>query len=306
MKKRRIKYFLVAIVIAWLFGANIIVGKIYNNSYEIDIKEISVVKQEQLFSLEYAVDKFTVEHNLFDLVNISGWALCPTSSGEAKQLTSILLISDSRIYEIKTEQQQRGDVKNLMLERGGFQVSGNHGFFVTFCPYVIRDGVYQVVFACKEDEMVVGSNTSEYLFVKKRGEIKIEERLSRRLEAVEIQNQLSGNIEKCIDYIGKQKDFLLIKGWMIMDEGVGENHEKIVELILDNKTRIIYEADTYSRPDLLQITSLENSLRAGIIVKIPYQDIENYKNVKINFYIREQGNVYLDEESECYNIDEIS
>lgn len=303
MSRYMCKWFLIGVIVIWFLSANTIMGKIYNYN-RVTIEKDPILEQEQQLPSMYSIDAFNMEENLFNLVNISGWAVCPTSENEDNQVTNILLESDKTSYMIKTEKQRRVDIKEILRNNGGFQIGDMHGFFVTFCPYVIKDGEYQVYLACYENGQIVGKEAAGYSLDKKNGKIEIRESTSQLLSDIPMNNVKVANIRRNTDCIGVQNDYFIIKGWMfIVSEDVA-NQEKIVEIISDSGKVMRYKAEIHSRVDLHEQTGLKNCTTAGFVCRIPYKDLKEFDKVELNYYILESGQLYTSGDKEIFTFKE--
>lgn len=297
LKKNGLLIFFFVVMVWFIFSTKIIVGR-YNKN--LDITADINVPDTTLATVYYSIDDIYESTDIFNSVNIWGWALCPTSKLEENQMIFILLESEKKNFKLSTKMIYRPDLIEL-FQGQGISIEGQmHGFSLNFSPYLIPDDQYSISILCQEGEQIIGRQKSQYTLKKTRGESHIILNGGQQLQNFNENEAQDKDIKRWIDSVDREKEDLIIKGWMFLPEG-GDATKSIIG-ITSGTNKTYYEAATYIRSDLITITNEENCKRAGFIVRIPAEDIIDSKSVIVDFYIKNQSALYKASDSQIIEV----
>lgn len=277
------------LVFGWLIISTKFITGIYNRQIEITSNiAVPEVTTEMLY---YSIDDIYESEDIFNSLNIIGWALCPSSEPNERQKTYILLESSANIYKLSTTAEYRMNLPAMFKDLGFDKVGAKHGFSLNFCPYFIPDGEYTVSLVCQEDTIVLGKQNTQYLLKKSAGKSQFVLADSQRLTELESKEYEEVDIRGWIDSCKREGDELIIKGWMFSNTEMVRGEEHIIGLSLNEATQY-YLPTSYVRGDLISITTADNCRTAGFALKIPMENLENAKTVKVSFCIQTKDGLY--------------
>lgn len=301
IKNKKIQIVAALIATIWLFFSTTIITQLYNKDIMIKINpEYNI---ENMDTVQFSFDELYATDSIFNSINILGWAVCPTGVLESEQQVAILLQSSEQSYEISTKSEFRSDLATFFQQRN-ITITGNyHGFSVDFCPYFVKNGIYDIWIAIQANGEMIGLQKTSYVLKKGSREISVEADYGQILTAGLSQEPVSeSSLAYCVDSVERDSEQLTIAGWLYLPQGTSRNVSTLVGITLDNGEQLIYDAATYNRADLISITTEENCTDAGFRIGVPLELIENTSNITLDFYKQVGDTLYHSPTQQTFEI----
>lgn len=284
MNKKKLAIFCLA-VIWFAFSTKILTG-IYNRNAEIT-KSVEIPYLDAPIGY-HCVDDFYCTDDIFSSVNISGWAVYPDATEEAK--IYLYLESPRCQYKIGTQSVQRIDILTL-LDAWGVPVQGDdHGFTAAFSPYFMKNGEYELYVLSQVGDKLVGMSRANYVVKKDMKQVLIEKSTSSRVEKIVPEDTIK--MQRWVDYILEEDGMLKIGGWILFPGVTNEYRESYIGIAADGREETFYKAVTSCKLSLLNMTQESYCREAGFEVEIPLEDLGNLESGYLNFYVKSGGKYY--------------
>lgn len=282
LKDRRKHIVAWLLIIIWLLSSTDVIARIYNRN--VTIKNAPEYNIEQLHILQFSLDEIYVTDSIFQSVNILGWAVCPFNIRENDQEVTILLQSSEQTYEINTKPQFRSDLFGFFQQQNITVTGKYHGFSVDFCPYFIRNGIYDICLVIQVDGETIGWQKTSYMLKKDNQGITVEKASSQLMADSLSATYEDSSLAYYVDSIEKGDNILTVTGWLYLPQETIVGSSTLIGLTTDAGRQLIYKAVTYSRADLLSITTEENCIDAGFRIEVPLELLDNANSITLDFY----------------------
>lgn len=291
IKKKKVIYIAIWIIfILYLISANKIIASIKdNNVTEVSTRIDELKKDTVLHSIEV-----NFQEGIFGSFDYIGWAFCETNFDNTNKEVWIILANDKKTYMYKNELKRRDDVFDAFKEQ--YKIKGSyHGISSNVSTVGVKTGIYKLYIYCKENEDNYGLVDTGIMIRKDNRGIRQYAWYSSELYSF-VETISNRNVESAIDSASVTEDGFRVIGWAFVPDLDTANQSVYVRLTFDDGTKVTYDTQNISRPDVG--IAYENDLynNSGFMAVIPGDKLKG-GGIKIEILVKNEGNVYLSSSS---------
>lgn len=262
---------LVALFILWLLFSNYIISLQAQSRLRPDDFSDELTKQGYS-----AIDTIVVnDESILEDLSMSGWAFIPTLEDNHKREVQLVFISSDNTYSVDLLLVDRPDVLRAYRTMFGDEYTKAVGYEVEFSTANMKNGIYDVYFYCKENDINFGLVSTGKKFLKQGKTFTEYIFESEQVDGLISQTDL---IYSSVDTVSSNNSILEISGWGFVENTDCENQEVYVKIDngMESKT---YTTEQRSRPDVAEAYENEQYARSGYVAKIPLEQVKagNYQ-----------------------------
>ena len=194
----------------------------------------------------------------------------------------------------KNELKRRDDVFDAFKEQ--YKIKGSyHGISSNVSTVGVKTGIYKLYIYCKENEDNYGLVDTGIMIRKDNRGIRQYAWYSSELYSF-VETISNRNVESAIDSASVTEDSFRVIGWAFVPDLDTANQSVYVRLTFDDGTKVTYDTQNISRPDVG--IAYENDLynNSGFMAVIPGDKLKG-GGIKIEILVKNEGNVYLSSSS---------
>lgn len=265
-----------------MFFSTDIITLVYNRGAI--IREVDDFLMNDQLSIYYWIDDISVSDNLFNTFSVYGWLFgLPEYQNEDKNV-SLLLKSDTSIYEIEAQIFEEEHIRRG-LENEGLAINNpNIRFGLTFSPLNFDDGIYQIFLSCKNGDSNSGIVETGYFFEKSKGIFQKYEKISEPTAIPDVSEENYGTGWGWIDSLIVRENFLYIKGWGFLDGMDSTRQHAFIKIEVRGES-LYFKAYPYTRADLIGSQDNLKNQNSGIsaIIDISTESLEK-ENIEVYIF----------------------